>query len=36
LSRPQKTLAYTDNKSDSSDDVHSVGKLFKNNHGRVL
>lgn len=33
LSRPQKTLAYTDNKSDNSDDVHSVGNLFKNNHG---
>ncbi len=36
LSRLQKTLVYTDNKSDSSDDVHSVGKLFKNNHGRIL
>jgi CAAX protease family protein len=36
LSRPQKTLAYTDKKSNSSDDVHSVGKLFKNNLGRLL
>lgn len=36
LSRPQKTLAYTDNRSASSDDVHSVGKLFKNNHGQHL
>lgn len=24
------------NKSDSSEDVHSVAKLFKNNHGRLL
>lgn len=36
LSRPQKTLAYTDIKSDRIDAVHSVGKLFKNNHGRPL
>jgi uncharacterized protein len=36
LSRSQKISGYTDIKSDSSDDVHSVGKLIKNNHGRHL
>jgi membrane protease YdiL (CAAX protease family) len=36
LSRQQKILAYTDNKSDSSNDVPLVGKLFKNAHGRFL
>ena len=36
LSRSQKTLAYTDVKSDNSDDIHSVRTLFKKNHVRLL